>query len=109
MSGYIYLAGAIVFEVGGTISMKLSDGFTHTLPAIATYTFYGICFWLLAIALKTIEVSTAYAIWSGLGTALIATIGIVVFKEELNFFKVASLCLIIAGVVGLQLSSQAHG
>ena len=109
MAAYVYLGIAITLEVCGTVCMKLSDGFTKPLFSIATYTFYGTCFWALAITLKTLEVSSVYAIWSGVGTAAIAVIGIAIFNEELNVVKVVSLCLIIAGVVGLQLGSEMHG
>ncbi|HIA47802.1 MAG TPA: multidrug efflux SMR transporter [Candidatus Hydrogenedentes bacterium] len=108
MLGYGYLLVAIILEVCGTVCMKLSDGFTNTLPSIGTYVFYGLCFWVFSIALKTLEVSIAYAIWSGVGTALIAAIGIAVFKEDLNWLKVVSLLFIVAGVVGLQYSSAMH-
>ena len=108
MAGYSYLAVAIVLEVCGTVCIKLSDGFSNTLPSIGTFIFYIGSFWALAMALKSLEVSTAYAIWSGVGTALIAAIGIAVFKEDLNWLKVASVCFIIVGVVGLQYSSTMH-
>lgn len=108
MTGYGYLAVAIVLEVCGTVCMKLSDGFTHTLPTIGTYFFYSMCFWALGTALKSIEVSVAYAIWSGVGTALVTAIGIAAFKEDLSLIKVVSVAFIIVGIVGLQYSSTMH-
>ncbi|MDM8561562.1 multidrug efflux SMR transporter [Candidatus Parabeggiatoa sp. HSG14] len=105
---WIILIVAIVLEVSGTISMKLSDGFTKIVPIIAMLTFYAFGLSLLALSLKTIEVSVAYAVWSGLGTALIAIVGFVWFKEPFTVVKLLSLCLIIMGVVGLNLGSTSH-
>jgi len=98
---WILLILGIVFEVFGTISMKLSDGFTKIIPIIAMLSFYAVGLSLLAMALKTIDVSVAYAIWSGLGTALIAIIGIMWFKEPATMVKILSIALIVIGVVGL--------
>jgi small multidrug resistance pump len=102
------LVGAILFEVAGTISMKLSEGFTRPLPSVLIFLFYGAAFTLLTLALKKIDVSVAYAVWSAVGTAVIAGIGIVWFKEPLTALKVASLLLIVAGVVGLNLGGASH-
>ncbi len=100
-----HLAFAIVTEVAGTVSMKLSDGMTKTLPAVLIVLFYGMSFYALSLALRKIDVGTAYALWAGAGTALIAIVGMVWFKESVTVFKLVSPALIIAGVVGLQLSS----
>ena len=105
---YVYLALAILFEIMGTTSMKLSAGFTKTLPSILIFVFYGISFSLFTLALKRLEVSLAYAIWSGIGTMVITTIGIFYFDETLTALKVGSIVLIIVGVVGLNLSSGMH-
>jgi small multidrug resistance pump len=105
---WVYLILAIFFEVLGTTCMKLSQGFTRTLPSILIFVFYGACFSVLTLALKKIDVSLAYAVWSGMGTALIATIGILWFKEPLTLWKMISLALIIAGVIGLNLSGSSH-
>jgi len=106
MSYWIYLFFAIVFEVIGTTAMKLSEGFTKTLPSIAMVLFYILSLIMLTLTLKKIDVSIAYAIWSGLGTALIAGIGIILFGESLSPLKIVSIGLIIIGVIGLQLSMQ---
>ena len=105
---YFYLLGAIVLEVCGTTSMKLSQGFTRLWPSILIFVFYGLSFTLLTVVLKKIEVSIAYAIWSGVGTALIATLGILYFKESLTLLKLVSLALVILGVIGLILSEGVH-
>jgi small multidrug resistance pump len=100
---WIYLLIAILTEVVGTTMMKVSQGLTRLMPSVLMFVMYAISFVFMALALKKIEVSTAYAIWSGLGTALIATIGIVAFRESVSIPKLAGLALIIAGVVLLNL------
>ena len=104
----VYLFLAILFEVIGTTSLKLSQGFTRPLPSVVMVLCYAASFGILALALKKLDVGTAYAIWSGLGTALIATIGVLWFKEPLTVLKVASIVLIVLGVVGLNVSGGAH-
>ena len=90
--------------MAGTTAMKLSEGFTKTLPSVAMTLFYILSLAMLTLTLKKIDVGVAYAIWSGVGTALIAGIGVVLFGESLTPLKIASIVLIILGVVGLQLS-----
>jgi small multidrug resistance pump len=105
---WIYLIFAILFEVSGTVAMKISYGFTKLVPSIMMIILYVISLSLLTLALKTLHISVAYAIWSGLGTAIIATIGFIWFKEHVTPLKIVSLGLIIAGVVGLNLSEGTH-
>lgn len=105
---WIYLLLAIALEVAGTTCMKLSQGFTKVLPSILLFVFYGLCFSFLTLALKRIDISVAYAIWSGLGTALITIIGIMWFREPATTVKIISIGLIIAGVIGLNQSSKPH-
>lgn len=104
---WIYLVLAIILEVAGTTNMKLSQGFTHIVPSILIFVFYGLSFICLTMALKKIDVSVAYAIWAGLGTALIAAIGFIYFKEVVTGIKLISIALIVIGVVGLNLSGAA--
>ncbi len=108
MQSWFLLVAAIVAEVGGTTCLKLCDGFSRLVPSLGVVVLYPISFVFLAIVLKTIDVSVAYAIWSGLGTALVATIGIVIFNEPISGLRVLSLGFIVAGVVGLQLSGAVH-
>jgi len=93
-------------EVIGTTNMKLSQGFTKTLPSILMFVFYGFSFAFLTLALKKIDLSLTYAIWSGVGTALIAAIGVLYFKEPVTAIKIVSIGLIVIGVVGLALVEQ---
>jgi small multidrug resistance pump len=105
---WIYLILAIILETLGTTCMKMSDGFTKLLPTLGTLITYGLCFTFLAIALKKIPVSVAYAIWSATGIVIISVIGVLVFKERINAFKVLSLLFIILGVIGLNFSGISH-
>lgn len=98
---------AIVLEVMGTTSMKLSAGFSKLIPSVLIFVFYALAFVALTFALKHLEMGIAYAIWAGLGTALIAVIGIVWFHEPMTWLKLVSILLIIAGVVGLNLQGRA--
>jgi small multidrug resistance pump len=103
---WIYLLAAILLEVCGTTCMKLSEGFTRFLPSVLLFAFYSLSFAAVTLAIKHIELSVAYAIWSGLGTALIAMIGILWFKEAFSVLKLVSLALIVLGIVGLHLSGN---
>ena len=105
MRDWLYLILAIVLEVAGTTSMKLSQGFSRLLPSVMIFVFYALSFAGLTLALKRIDVSVAYAIWSGLGTALITVIGLAYFKEPATLVKILSIALIILGVAGLNLDS----
>ncbi len=108
MKSWLYLLLAIGFEGAGTTCMKLSHGFTKTWPSMLMFILYGLCFSFLTLALKKIDVSVAYAVWSGLGTVLIATVGILWFKEPSSTIKLISIGLIILGVIGLNLGSASH-
>lgn len=101
--GYLTLAGAIAAEIAATTAMKYSDGFSRLVPSVLTVLGYVISFSLLAQTLKTVSIGTAYAIWSGVGTAAIATIGVVFLGEGMTVVKAAGLALIIVGVVVLNL------
>ena len=105
---WLYLTLAILAEVAGTTCMKLSAGFTRSTPSVLMWLFYGVCFYFLTLALKKVDVSVAYAIWSGLGTALIATLGVLYFGEPISILKVVGLVAIIGGVVVLNISGGIH-
>ena len=108
MQHWILLATAIVLEVAGTTSMKLSDGLSRLIPSVLVFVFYAASFVAFSIALKRLEVSVAYAIWAGIGTAAIAVIGILYFSESVTALKLFSIVLIVAGVVGLNLGDLRH-
>ena len=104
MAPGLLLAIAIATEVAATVSLRYSDGFTKPLPSALTVAGYVLSFYLLALVLRDISVSTTYAIWAGVGTAAVALIGMTVLGEPATAVKLASIALIIAGVVGLNLS-----
>jgi small multidrug resistance pump len=105
---WLYLMLAILIENAGTTSAKLSHGLTRLLPAIFMFGCYALAYTCFALALKKLEVSVAYAIWSGLGTTLITLIGILWFRETVTPTKLFAIGVIIAGVVILNLSSTAR-
>ena len=103
----IYLALAIASEVIATLALKSSEGFSRPLPSAIVVVGYGLSFWLLALVLKHFSVGTTYAIWSAVGTAAIALIGIALYGEGASPLKLASLGLIVLGVIGLN-AAGAH-
>ena len=96
---YGSLAIAIVLEVIGTSFLQQSQQFTKLVPTVITAVCYAAAFYFLSVALKTLPVGVAYAIWSGLGIVLISAVGLLVFKQALDFAGVVGLGLIILGVV----------
>ena len=104
---YLYLAIAILAEVIGTSALKATEGFTRLAPSLIVAIGYGVSFYFLALALRTIPVGVAYAIWSGVGIALITLIGWIVFKQALDAPALAGIALIVAGVVVIQVFSRA--
>ncbi|WP_310721346.1 DMT family transporter [Streptomyces lydicus] len=105
---YVTLAGAILSEVLATTAMKYSDGFSKLWPSLATAVGYLLAFALLARTLKSMSVGTAYAIWAGAGTAVIAAIGMVFLGESASALKIVGVLLVIAGVVVLNLGGATH-
>lgn len=106
MQSWLFLIGAIFLEVAGTTAMKMSEGYTKVIPSVLMFVFYILSLIALTYALKKFEVSIAYAIWSGVGTALITIVGVLFFKESFNTIKAISVLFIIMGVIGLHLGSQ---
>ena len=106
MPSSILLSIAIVTEVAATLSLRFAHGFTRPLPSAVVIVGYGISFWMLALVLKQLPIGLTYAVWSAAGTALIATVGIFAFGEAATTLKLASLALIIMGVVGLNLAGS---
>lgn len=103
---WIYLSVAILLEVAGTTSMKLSEGFSKPLPSFSIFIFYAFSFTFLTLALKTLPLGMTYAIWAAVGIALITLVGVLWFGEPLNMLKIVSLLLIIIGVAGLHASHE---
>lgn len=104
---WLYLIIAIFFEVGWAISMKKSHGLTNIPWTIAFGVMYLLSAAFLALATKTLDIGLAYALWAGVGMALIATFGIVFLKEPATVLRIVSLALVLVGVVGLKVSAGA--
>ncbi|HEV7231971.1 MAG TPA: multidrug efflux SMR transporter [Bacteroidia bacterium] len=100
---WLILGLGIVFEVLGTICMKLAEGFTKLVPSVLVFLFYGLSLVSLVFVLKKMEVSIAYAIWASMGIVLIAVIGMIFYKEPVSAAKVISILLIVAGIFGLEM------
>ena len=103
---YLYLSIAIVAEVIATTALKASNQLTVFVPSILSFAGYGIAFYFLALALKWIPVGIAYAVWAGVGIALITLVGAVLFKQMLDTAAIIGIALIIAGVAVLNLYSN---
>lgn len=99
------LTMTILLEVAGTTMMKMSNGFTHLWPSVGVFVCYAGALVGITLVLKELELSVTYAIWSGAGTAITAAIGVALFKEPTTPLKLASLALVVLGIVGLQIAS----
>jgi small multidrug resistance pump len=108
IESWVSLAIAIIFGVCGTISMKISHGLEHVKPAISLAIFYTISFIAMTFALQYMQLSVVYAIWSGIGTVLVAMVGVFHFNESLSLRKVIFLLLIVSGVIGIHLGDSIH-
>ncbi len=106
---YALLVAAIFFEVVGTTLLKQADGFTKLWPTVFSLAAYGVAFYLLSIILKTMPVGIAYAIWSGLGIVFVSIIGVVIFRQSLDWPAIIGLMFIIVGIVIVNLFSSAVG
>jgi len=104
MYAYVLLFIAIISEVFGSSMLKATNGFKKLLPSIGVVFGYGIAFYALSLSLKTLPLGTVYAIWAGVGTALTAIVGVMVYKEGFNLKKVFGLLCIICGVTLLNFS-----
>jgi quaternary ammonium compound-resistance protein SugE len=102
---WLLLVLAGLFEVGWAIGLKYTDGFTRPWPTVGTVAAMVISLGLLGLAMKSLPVGTAYAVWVGVGAVGTAILGIVLFAEPANAGRLISLGLIVAGIVGLKLAS----
>ncbi|WP_410768855.1 DMT family transporter [Fontibacillus sp. BL9] len=108
MVAYLFLTIAILSEGFASSMLKLSQGFKKIWPTISVIVGYGVAFYSLSLALKSIELGTAYAIWAGVGTALTTMIGVLFYKEAFGFKRAIGIFLIIFGVVLMKLAGSAH-
>ncbi len=98
MQQWIFLSVAIVSEVVATSALKASDGFTRFWPSLAVVLGYALAFYFLALTLRTIPIGIAYAIWAGVGVALITLVGWVIYDQKLDAAAVIGVALIVVGV-----------
>ena len=106
MKTFVILFFAILSEVIATSSLKYSEGFTKPIPSVVVAVGYGLSFYLLSIALKTMPIGVAYAIWSGVGLVLTVIAGIILWRETLDWAKVTGIVLILAGIVLINVFSK---
>jgi quaternary ammonium compound-resistance protein SugE len=102
---WVMLVSAGLFEVGWAIGLKYTDGFTRLWPTVGTVLAMILSLWLLGIAMKSLPVGTAYAVWVGVGAVGTVVLGIVLLGEPANAARLFSVALIIAGIVGLKLAT----
>ena len=100
------LGVAIGFEIAGTVCMRLSEGFSKATPSLLLFVFYAISFGINTFVIKVLGLSVVYAVWSGAGTVITAAIGIWYFKEPATAVKMASIGLVVIGVIGVHASSR---
>lgn len=106
MKTFIILFFAILSEVIATSALKFSEGFSKPIPSIVVVVGYGFSFYLLSIALKTMPIGVAYAIWSGVGLILTVVAGMILWRETLDWVKVTGIVLILAGIVLINVFSK---
>jgi small multidrug resistance pump len=106
MNAWFTLGLAILAEVIGTSALKASNGFSNLLPSIVVIVGYGVAFFCLSLTLRQMPIGIAYAVWSGAGTALIALIGVVLYKQRLDMPAMIGIGLIVTGVLVLNLFSK---
>jgi len=102
---WVYLVIAGLLEIAWAIGMKQSQGWTRLWPSVWTLVTMIISFWLLSVAMARLPAGTAYAVWTGIGAAGTALLGIVIFKEPATVARITCVLLIVSGVIGLKLAS----
>lgn len=107
MKNWMFLLGAILCEVTATSSLKASNGFTRLAPSLIVLVGYSASFYLLSLTLRTIPIGVAYAVWSGVGVALIALVGWIFLGQVLDRAALAGIGLIVSGVIVINLFSKA--
>lgn len=104
---WILLIVAGIFEIGFAMGLKYSDGFTRPLPTVLMFVSGTISFYLLSIAMKSLPVGTAYAVWTGIGAVGTVFLGILFLNEPRDLLRLVSIVLILSGIIGLRLTSPA--
>lgn len=104
MNPWLLVLIAGLLEAGWAIGLKYSDGFTRLWPSIATLAGATLSFWVLSVAMKSLPVGTAYAVWVGIGAVGTAILAVILFSEPVNAARVAGIALIVAGIATLKLA-----
>lgn len=106
MKNWLFLSVAIVAEVFATSCLKASDGFTRLWPSLAVIAGYAVAFYFLSLTLRTIPVGVAYAVWAGVGLALITLVAWILYGQKLGIIELTGITLIAAGVILLSLYTK---
>jgi quaternary ammonium compound-resistance protein SugE len=101
---WFFLFSAGLAEIVFALSLKFNQGFTKLWPSVTTLVFGAASFYLLMVAIKTLPLGTAYAVWTGMGAVGVAIIGIVMFKESIDIYRLLSITLVVIGVIGLKIT-----
>ena len=102
----LFVAGGL--EVSWLLAMKYSDGFTKLWPTVLVFVLGSVSFYLLSLCLKVIPVGTAYVVWTGIGAVGGAIVGMIVFNEPRDVWRIVSIALVVGGIVGLKLTGPVH-
>ncbi|WP_199615242.1 DMT family transporter [Paenibacillus alkalitolerans] len=105
---WVFLVLAGFAEVGGVISLKLSEGFRKRKPTVASVLFGGASFYLLALSLQTLPIGTAYAVWTGIGSVGSVAVGMIFFRESKHWIRILFISFVLIGIVGLRFVSEGH-
>lgn len=106
MNHWILLTIAVIAEVAGSASMRLSEGFTRWVPVVAVCVLYLIAFWLEALVMRTLGLAVTYSVWAGAGMALSAVVGVFYFNESANLMKMGGIAIITIGVIVVALAPE---
>lgn len=108
LSAWLLVAASVIAEVLGTLALKYSDDFARLVPSAAAATCYGFAIWLMAVAMRQLDMGITYAVWAASGTAATALVGIAFFGEQVGSLKALGLVCVVACVVMLDLRSDAY-
>lgn len=106
LSAWLLVAASVIAEVVGTVALKHSDGFTRLFPSAAAATCYALAIWLMAVAMRQLDMGITYAVWAASGTAATALVGAMFYGENLGGIRMLGLVCVLGGVVMLNLGSQ---
>jgi small multidrug resistance pump len=106
--GWIFLVAAIVMEVAGTLAAKHADGFTNHIASILMLVCYGLSLGGVSFAMRSIEMSTAYPIWTGTAILVISVLDITLFHESMSYAKATAIFFLVIGLIGLTMGNQSH-